>query len=358
MTGKPPNTMLQPSARTQELLPIHTTRLVLRQFSPDDLEAFQAYRSDPTLAPYQGWEPTSNEQARAFLAVQAKQSLGAEGEWLQVAVTRSDTGEVIGDLGLCVIDASRGTITLGFTLARSAQGRGYATEAVTGVLDALLVEGRARSVVAVTDVRNTASVSLLRRVGLRHESTADALFRGEPCHEHTFVLTNEQWVRQQAGGCSCRHFEQGDEAALWQVFFSAIHETASADYSPEQINAWAPEDVDLAGWANRMRSILPFVAERKGKIVGYADVQSNGYIDHFFVSPAVTRQGVGSSLMRKIHDSAISRGTESLFADVSVTARPFFEKWGFEVETAQTVSIRGVTLNNFRMRKSRLIRGE
>jgi putative acetyltransferase len=153
-----------------------------------------------------------------------------------------------------------------------------------------------------------------------------------------------------------RHFENGDEDALWQVFFSAIHETASADYTPIQINAWAPEDVDKARWANRMRSLSPFVAERNGKIVGYADVQSNGYIDHFFVSPAVTRQGVGSLLMRKIHDTAIAQRTESLFADVSVTARPFFEKWGFEVEVSQQVTIRGVTLNTFRMRKSRLTR--
>jgi RimJ/RimL family protein N-acetyltransferase len=181
-----------------ELLPIQTTRLVLRRFSTDDLEAFQAYRSDPDLAPYQDWEPTSDEQAWAFLAGQAQQALGAAGQWLQVAVTRSDTGEVIGDLGLCVVDESGGKVTLGFTLARSSQGRGYATEAVTGVLHALLGQGRARSVVAVTDVRNAAAVASLRRVGFGHEGTAAAMFRGEECQEHTFVLTDEQWARLQA----------------------------------------------------------------------------------------------------------------------------------------------------------------
>ena len=182
-----------------ELLPIRTARLELRRFSPDDLAAFQAYRSDPELARYQNWEPTSDEQARAFLAEQAQQRLGAVGQWLQVAVTRSDTGEVIGDLGLCMEDESGGAVTLGFTLARSAQGRGYATEAVTGMLGVLLGQGRARSVVAVTDVRNTASIALLRRVGFGHDGTAAAVFRGEPCQEHTFVLTDEQWARRQAG---------------------------------------------------------------------------------------------------------------------------------------------------------------
>jgi RimJ/RimL family protein N-acetyltransferase len=180
-----------------EFLPIHTSRLILRRFSTDDLAAFQAYRSDPDLAKYQNWEPTSNEQASTFLTEQAQQMLGAAGQWLQVAVTRIDTGELIGDLGLCVVDESSGTVTLGYTLARSAQGRGYATEAVTGVLDALLGQRRARSVVAVADARNTASVALLRRVGFRHEATASALFRGVACQEHTFVLTDDLWARER-----------------------------------------------------------------------------------------------------------------------------------------------------------------
>jgi RimJ/RimL family protein N-acetyltransferase len=182
-----------------ELLPIHTTRLVLRRFSTDDLEAFQAYRSDPDLAPYQNWKPTSDEQAREFLSDQAQQTLGAAGQWLQLAVTLTDTGEVIGDLGLCVVDESGGRVTLGFTLARSAQGCGYATEAVTGVLDALLDQGRARSVVAITDARNAAAVALLRRIGFGLEGTAAAMFRGVECKEHTFVLTDQQWKHERAG---------------------------------------------------------------------------------------------------------------------------------------------------------------
>ena len=100
-----------------------------------------------------------------------------------------------------------------------------------------------------------------------------------------------------------------------------------------------------------MRGIAPFVAELGGEIIGYADLQSNGYIDHFFVSPAVARQGTGSMLMKKIHETALAQGIESLSAEVSVTARPFFEKWGFAVDAAQTVSIGGQTLNNFRMSK-------
>ncbi len=36
-----------------------------------------------------------------------------------------------------------------------------------------------------------------------------------------------------------RRFRIGDEAALFRVYFSAIHDVASRDYTPEQVEAWA-----------------------------------------------------------------------------------------------------------------------
>lgn len=149
-----------------------------------------------------------------------------------------------------------------------------------------------------------------------------------------------------------REFRRGDEPALWKVFFSAIHGTAAAYYNQEQINAWAPAEMDQSRWAERMHGIAPFVAEDQGTIVGYADVQPDGYIDHFFVAATSARQGVGSLLMQRIHEAATAQNIDSLYSNVSLAARPFFEHWGFHVEAAQRVEARGVEMDNFRMRKS------
>jgi putative acetyltransferase len=151
-----------------------------------------------------------------------------------------------------------------------------------------------------------------------------------------------------------REYRSDDAPALWAVYFSAIWETAAKDYSPQQIAAWAPENFDSALWAKRMAGIAPFVAERGGKVVGYADVQQNGYMDHFFVAAHAGRQGVGQALMHQIHARANSTGLTALFSDVSITARPFFESWGFAVEQEQSLVVAGISLTNYRMRKDQL----
>ncbi|MGK8175677.1 GNAT family N-acetyltransferase [Aeromonas dhakensis] len=121
-----------------------------------------------------------------------------------------------------------------------------------------------------------------------------------------------------------REYKAGDEARLFSVFLSAVHDIASRDYTAEQIQAWAPDDISPALWANHIRALRPFVAEIDGNIAGYADIQPNGYIDHFFVTGHYARQGVGTKLMTRIHESAKEQGILELTADVSKTAELFF----------------------------------
>jgi putative acetyltransferase len=147
-----------------------------------------------------------------------------------------------------------------------------------------------------------------------------------------------------------RPFRLGDETALHAVFLSAVHGLASKDYTAEQIQAWAPQDIDQELWAHRMQGIAPFVVEVSGNIIAYADIQSSGYIDHFFVAAAYARKGVGSMLMNHLRKVASERAITVLTSDVSLTAQPFFEKFGFVVVEKRAPVRRGVVLANAFMR--------
>ena len=148
-----------------------------------------------------------------------------------------------------------------------------------------------------------------------------------------------------------RRFTNGDEIALFRVFLSSVHTIASHYYTHEQIEAWAPPDIDPEQWANYMKELLPFVVEVDGEIAGYADVQPNGYIDHFFVSGTYPRQGVGTLLMNCIHEEARQLGIAELTSNVSKAAEEFFLRHGFHVVERGFPVRRGVTLQNALMRK-------
>jgi putative acetyltransferase len=148
-----------------------------------------------------------------------------------------------------------------------------------------------------------------------------------------------------------RRYKPGEERALFEVYYSAIHLVASHDYTPEQIKAWAPEDLDMSLWEVRIRDINPFVAELGGEVVGYADLQPNGYIDHFFVSGTYHRNGIGSLLMEHLLAEAKSLGLYELASDVSRSAQPFYEKFGFVVVEQRCIERRGVIIPNALMRR-------
>ncbi len=135
------------------------------------------------------------------------------------------------------------------------------------------------------------------------------------------------------------------------VFLSAVHGLAFRDYTRKQIEAWAPLTTDADAWAARIRTIRPFVVEQEGQVVAYADVQTDGYIDHFFVSAPHARKGIGSMLMAHLHAIAGAHSIRELSADVSRTAQPFFEKFGFSVKEQRSPVVRGVVVPNAHMRK-------
>jgi putative acetyltransferase len=151
-----------------------------------------------------------------------------------------------------------------------------------------------------------------------------------------------------------RNFKEGEENALHEVFLSSVHQLANQHYSSEQLNAWAPAQYDQTEWFKHICTLQPFVAEINGQIAGYADLQSSGYIDHFFVAASYANRGVGSALMAHIHSVAEQSKTAQLFSHVSLTAESFFLKHGFIAEANNSVVVNNVAMSNVRMYKNLL----
>jgi len=148
-----------------------------------------------------------------------------------------------------------------------------------------------------------------------------------------------------------RDYQNGDCEALADIFTRAVRQIARRDYSPAQIAAWAPEERDLNEFAARRSGKPTFVAEYKGKVAGFTDLDGEGHIDMFYVSPDFQRRGVGSAMLRFVTARAQSERCKRLYGEVSITARPVFERHGFKVLAYQTVETNGQALGNYRMEK-------
>ncbi|EKA5861786.1 GNAT family N-acetyltransferase [Vibrio alginolyticus] len=142
-----------------------------------------------------------------------------------------------------------------------------------------------------------------------------------------------------------------DAPTLWALFYHTVRIINRRDYTESQVSAWAPSDFDLGVWQHKMDDIQPYVAEIEGQVVGYCDLQGDGLIDHFFCHHEYQGQGVGRDLMSFLFSQAKVQGIKRLYSEVSITARPFYEKMGFTVKSRQRVEVRGETLTNFMMEK-------
>lgn len=146
-----------------------------------------------------------------------------------------------------------------------------------------------------------------------------------------------------------RRFRLGEEKEIVELFRQTVRRINSIDYSHDQINAWAPDNLDVDLACQRIRENNPFVAVCEDKIIGYADIQINGYIDQFFCHHEYTGAGIGKKLFSAIENYASENSISTMHANVSKTARPFFESLGFVVNREQEVELRGQSFINFNM---------
>ncbi len=121
-----------------------------------------------------------------------------------------------------------------------------------------------------------------------------------------------------------------DAAAVARLFHETVHRVNAADYTPAQLQAWSPAIKPEAIWRQRFRRHQVLVAVVDDVLAGFIELGVNGYIESLFVHHRLQRQGIGRQLMQALYRLARAQGLRRLSADVSITARPFFERMGFQ----------------------------
>lgn len=177
--------------------PLTSSRLVIEPLAASDVGAFVGYRQEIEVARWQSWTLSYSESdARQLIEGQPTTELPEEGKWIQLAVRDARGGTLHGDVAVHVLAGQPSTFEIGATLAPGSQKQGVAAEAVARVLDYLFTEATAHRVVAFCDARNEPVARLLRRVGMRRESSqveAD-FFKGEWTTLDGYAVLAREWA--------------------------------------------------------------------------------------------------------------------------------------------------------------------
>lgn len=151
---------------------LRTERLLIRRWRESDLAPWAAMNADPEVREHLGG-PLTREQSDAsvarFEAAIERRGYG----WLAVEVRES--GEFVGFAGLDDIEETDPVdgVEIGWRLARSAWGHGYATEAARAVLGHAFDTLGLPEVLAITTAANHRSQSVMRRLGMTHDPAED-----------------------------------------------------------------------------------------------------------------------------------------------------------------------------------------
>ena len=304
-------------------------RLLIGRFVPGDAERLLRYRAEPAVARFQGWIPRDVEDAREFLRRNESAEFGSTEGWVQLAVRRRADGVLIGDVGLRSMGEHRDQAEIGFTIAPEHQRRGYASEAVAGVLGTLFGDFKVHRVMASVDPRNGASMALLPKLGFRKEAhhRRSLWFKGEWVDDVIFALLAEEWrAGRGRQGPSTSHTirpaTEGDIPGMQRVRGAVLENRLTTTVLTAENYREAIAERGR-GW----------VAVEGERVVGFAvGFRGDGNLWALFVDPQNEQQGLGRRLLDAVVEWLRREGVQRMWlrTDPGTRAEGFYRAAGWK----------------------------
>ena len=154
-------------------MPLRTDRLVLRRWLDGDREPFAALNADPVVMEHFPAALTRTDSDAMVDRIEAHFEERGFGLWALEVV---ETGEFIGFTGLSTprfAAAFMPAVEIGWRLARTAWGRGYAGEAARRALRFGFAELGLSEIVSFTATGNLRSRAVMARIGMTHDPGDD-----------------------------------------------------------------------------------------------------------------------------------------------------------------------------------------
>ena len=146
--------------------------------------------------------------------------------------------------------------------------------------------------------------------------------------------------------------EPSDIMALRELYMETVLKVNRRDYTQAEVEDWASCGNDIAKLAGMLETHYFIVAvDKQSQITGFSSITPEGYLHSMFIHKDFQGRGIATILLNAIEQYAKEHGIIRITSEVSLTARPFFEKRGYVVEKEQKRRANRLCLTNFWMAK-------
>lgn len=147
-----------------------------------------------------------------------------------------------------------------------------------------------------------------------------------------------------------RAYRPTDSEGTFRLFQETVREVNKQDYTPKQLAVWAGDEreIDPVEWNERLMGHVTLVAVLDNQILGFADMDQEGYLDRLYTHKEYQRKGIGHALVSELEKQVVKARYTT---HASITARPFFEKQGYQMVKRNVVVLSEVSFTNYFMSK-------
>jgi RimJ/RimL family protein N-acetyltransferase len=176
--------------------PLHTERLLLREFREGDFEDVHTYAEQPEVARFMDWGPNARDETVTHMGLKLAEQARWPRNEVTLAVEHRADCRVIGSIRLAVSDPANATGDFGYSLNRDYWRQGYATEAARAVVDAGFRILGLHRIWAECDTANVGSFGVMEKLGMRREGEFrhGRLIKGEWRNRYLYAILVDEWI--------------------------------------------------------------------------------------------------------------------------------------------------------------------
>lgn len=100
-----------------------------------------------------------------------------------------------------------------------------------------------------------------------------------------------------------RGYQMSDCKEITELFYNTVHTINAKDYTKEQLDVWATGQADLEKWNQSLQEHYSIVAIDNKIIVGFGDIDKDGYLDRLFVHSNYQGKGVATAICNQLEQA-------------------------------------------------------